>query len=64
MRSNYKVEDLLDKVKIIFFFFICGLSTLTFTYDWNIELIDGAGRDYNSIDIDSLGRPHIASSLD
>lgn len=61
MRFLNKGIDVIDRIRIKFFFIlVCGLFALTFGYEWNIELVDRAGADYNSIDIDTLGRPHIA----
>jgi len=61
MRLHDKVNSVYHRVRIYSsIFLVCGLFTLAFGYEWNIELIDRAGSGYNSIDIDSLGRPHIA----
>ena len=61
MRFLDKGIGVIDRVRIkLLFILVCGLFALVFGYEWNIGLIDRAGSGYNSIDIDSLGRPHIA----
>ncbi len=61
MRFLDKGNGVIDRVRIkLFFILICGLFTSAFNYEWNIKLVDGTGSQFNSIDIDSLGRPHIA----
>ncbi len=61
MRFLNKGNGVIGKVRIkLYFILVYGLFTSAFNYEWNIDLIDRGGADYSSIDIDSLGHPHIA----
>jgi hypothetical protein len=61
MRFLNKGNGVIGKVRIkSIFILVCGLFALKLAYEWNIEFVDRAGSGYNSIDIDSLGQPHVA----